>query len=71
MFYFDTIWGVSNMRYLKAQEIVDDHQVEERDINNGLHVGVGLDDEGSDPVLRYLHEQWLQEDIVTGIMKIQ
>lgn len=35
---------------------MDDHQVEERDINNGLHVGVGLHDKGSDSVLRYLHE---------------
>lgn len=68
--YFDTILGVSNMRQFKAQETVDDHQVEERDINNGLHVGVGLHDKGSDSVLRYLHEQWLQEDIVTGVMKI-
>lgn len=33
------------MRYFNTQEIADDHQVEERDINNDPHVGVGLDDE--------------------------
>lgn len=31
--FFDTITGVSTMRYFNAQQIALDHRVEEREIN--------------------------------------
>jgi hypothetical protein len=36
--------------------------VEEREINNGHHVGVGLEDDASNPSLEDMHEQWFRED---------
>jgi hypothetical protein len=34
--FFDTFTGVSNMRYIDAQQFMLDHHVEEREINRTL-----------------------------------
>lgn len=65
--FVDTISNVTNVRYFKAQEIAHGHQVEEKEINNGLCVNVGLKDDASNPFLKDIHEQLLREDVVAGI----
>lgn len=47
--FFDTVSGVTNMRYLNAPKTRHEHQDEERAINHTLHDGgLHVDGDGSD-----------------------
>lgn len=69
--FFDTITGISTMRYFNAQQIALEHRAEEQEIDQAQceETHVVVDGDGVNPELEELQRVWMVEDAREDVAK--